>query len=70
LTTLGELPAAVLAQHRHGVPVQGNGTNAGGGLRVTLDDLVAGGGAVTDDEQHPVLEVDLAPAQSARFAPP
>jgi hypothetical protein len=62
------LATAVLAQHLYGVAVQRDGAHAGGALRVALDDLVAGGGAVTHHEQDTVVEVDLAPAQPTRFA--
>jgi hypothetical protein len=61
------LVAAVLAQHPHRVPVEGDRPGAGGRLGLAFDDLVAGGGAVTGHEQHPVVEVDLAPAQPAHL---
>jgi hypothetical protein len=41
---------------------------AGRGLRVSFDDLVAGGGALAFDEQNPAVEVDGRPAQPAQFA--
>jgi hypothetical protein len=61
---LFKLPAAVLAQHGHGVPVECHGPGAGDGLGCALDDPVAGGGPVADDEQHAVVEIQFAPAQS------
>jgi hypothetical protein len=61
------LAAAVLAQHLDGVPVQGDRPNPGVGLGFALDDLVPSGGAVADDEQQPVVEVHLGPAQPARL---
>lgn len=67
--TLVDLAAAVFPEDLDGVLVQGDGTGAGRGLGRTLNDQVAGGGAVAADEQQPVVEVDLAPAQPTRLAP-
>src|SRR6266542_4419096 len=62
------LAAAVLARDLDGVLVEGDGPDAGGGLRGTFDDLVAGRGAVAADELEAVVEIHLGPAQPARLA--
>jgi hypothetical protein len=54
----------VCPQYLRGVFVEGDDPAAGGGLGIAFADLVAGGGAVTFDDQHTAVEVDVAPAQA------
>lgn len=55
--------------NRDGVPVEGDASGAGDGLGCAFNDLVAGGGAVANDEQLGVVEVEFAPAQPGGFTP-
>jgi hypothetical protein len=69
---LADLPAAVLAQHFDGVPIQRDGPGAGGRLGFALDDLVSGGGAVAQDEQQSwsrSTSVQRSPEASPRRGP-
>jgi hypothetical protein len=59
IPALRELPPVMRPQYLHGVFVEGDDPAAGGGLGIALDDLVAGGGAVTFEAQHTAVEVDV-----------
>lgn len=67
LVAASELVAAVRAQDRDGVFVQGHGTAAGGGLGLAFDNGVAGRGALAFDEQQSAVRVDGRPPQPAQF---
>src|SRR5262249_28653447 len=62
------LSEPVLTQDLDGVLVEGDGARASGGFGWPSDDPVAGGGAVTDDEQYPAVEVEVGPAQATGLA--
>ncbi|MGH3535099.1 MAG: hypothetical protein ACRDQG_10400 [Pseudonocardiaceae bacterium] len=56
------------AQHGDGEPVERDRANAAGGLGVTDGELAAVLLELSTNQQHPVVEVHVAPAQGAGLA--